>query len=77
VEANIYPLAIYLDDEGVIFNHRFFYKTRNCLTDLLPDETALADCLRVIDVSTYRPGHNLELVMDDEKGRAVAFLVLK
>jgi len=77
VEANIYPLAIYLDDEGVIFNRRFFYKTRNCLTDLLPDETALADCLRVIDVSTYRPGHNLELVMDDEKGRAVAFLVLK
>jgi hypothetical protein len=75
VESNIYPLAVYLDDEGVIFNHDFFYHTPNQLISLLPQASGLADCLRLIEVSSFRPGSHLELVMDDEKGQAVAFLV--
>jgi hypothetical protein len=34
----------------------------------------LAAALRVIDVTDFRPGHHLEVIMDDEKGRTVAFL---
>ncbi|HEX7976672.1 MAG TPA: hypothetical protein VF498_19845, partial [Anaerolineales bacterium] len=74
VESNIYPLAIYLNDPDVIFRRDFFYETPNCLTMLLPDETGLEDCLRVIEVASYRQFHHLELVMDDEQGRAVAYL---
>jgi hypothetical protein len=31
--------------------------------------------LRLIEVSSFSPSHHLDLVMDDEKGLAVAFLV--
>jgi hypothetical protein len=75
VEANIYPLAIPLDDEGVSFNRSFFYDTPNCLVDWIPEYASLADSLRLIAVDSYRPGCHLDLVMDDEQSRAVAFLV--
>jgi len=67
VESNIYPLAIYLDDEGVVFNHDFFYCTPNSLLEFLPTETHFFDCLRLIEVASFRPDHHLELVMDDER----------
>ncbi len=74
VESNIYPLAVYLDDEDAIFNHHFFYDTPNTLTEYLPKEATRVDTLRVIDVAAFRPGCHISLVMDDEQGRAVAFL---
>jgi hypothetical protein len=74
VESNIYPLGIYLQDEGAVFNREFFYDTPNSLSRYLSLEPGLAHCLRLIDVSSFRPGHHLDLVMDDEQGRAVAFL---
>lgn len=73
IEANIYPLAIYLDDPDVVFNRDFFYRTPNVLEEYLPANHA--SCLRLIRVSTFRPAHKLSLVMDDEQGRAAAFLV--
>jgi hypothetical protein len=75
VEANIFPLAVDLEDEGVIFNRDFFYNTPNNLVDFIPVDDQLSNCIRLIKVSSYRPGHNLSLVMDDERGRATAFLV--
>jgi len=32
MEAQIYPLALYLDGDDVVFNHDFFYNAPNCLT---------------------------------------------
>jgi hypothetical protein len=75
VESNIYPLAIYLDDKDVVFNRGFFYDTPNRLLDLVPNESNLINCLRLIEVDDFRTGHHLELVMDDEQGRAAAYLV--
>jgi hypothetical protein len=75
VEANIFPLAIDLDDEDVIFNHEFFYDTPNQLADFIPVSEQLTSCLHLIRVSSYRPRHALRLVMDDEDGRAAAFLI--
>jgi hypothetical protein len=77
VEANIFPLAIDLDDEDVVFNRQFFYHTPNHLADFIPVNEQLSNCLRLIKVSSYRPGHVLRLVMDDEDGRAAAYLVPK
>jgi len=75
IESNIYPLAIYLDDPDVRFNRQFFYETRNHLTVYLPEASKCRQVLRLINVTSFRPGHHLELVMDDEKGQAVAYLV--
>jgi hypothetical protein len=74
VESNIFPLALYLDDSGAVFNRDFFYNTPNRLTKFGFDENNLPDCLRLIAVADFRPKHHLELVMDDEQGRSVAFL---
>jgi len=74
VESNIYPLAINLDDQEVVFNRDFFYSTPNYLKALLPDQASLESSLRVIRVASFRPGHHLELVMDDQAGLSVAYL---
>jgi hypothetical protein len=75
IEARVYPLAIYLDDEEVTFKEDFFYQSPNCLTKILPNDQQQAKCVHLIDVARYRPDHHISLVMDDEEGRAVAFLV--
>jgi len=75
VESEIYPLAIYLDDKDTIFNRDFFYNTPNQLLKFLPKASDLLDTLRLIAIDSYRPGHHLELVMDDERdGLTMAFL---
>jgi hypothetical protein len=75
VEARIYPLGIYLDDEDVQFNREFFYQMPNSLGAFLPDEMELQDCLRLIEVAGFRKNHHLDLVMDADSSRAVAYLV--
>jgi hypothetical protein len=75
IESGIYPLAIYLDDEDMVFNRAFFYETKNMVAKFLPGEAHLKDCISLLDVEKFRPGHRIELVMDDEAGRAVAFLL--
>jgi hypothetical protein len=74
VEANIYPLAIYLDDPDTEFNRPFFYDTPNKLATFLPEALDCAETIRLINVASFRPDHHLELVMDDEKGEALAYL---
>jgi hypothetical protein len=74
IESSIYPLAIFLEDEDVVFNHAFFYDTPNHLVEMFPKEEKFQAGLRVIRVQDYRPDSHLELVMDSEEGRAVAYL---
>jgi hypothetical protein len=75
MEAQIYPLAINLDDQGVVFNRAFFFSTPNHLPDWYasPDEILL-NTLRLIDVQDFAPGQLLTLIMDDDESRAVGFL---
>jgi Pyruvate phosphate dikinase, AMP/ATP-binding domain len=75
VEANIFPLAIYLEDPEVQFNQSFFYDSPNQLAEFLPDATGCTESIRLIKVASVRPGYHLELVMDDDKGKALAYLV--
>jgi pyruvate,water dikinase len=74
VESNIFPLAIYLDDEEAVFSRNFFYNTPNCISDFISGEADTDQCLRLIRVSDFRPQHHLELVMDDNVGISLAFL---
>lgn len=74
MEAKIYPLAIYLDDEDVRFSREFFYNTPNHIQDWISADESLCKSLRLIAVEDFRSNHHITLVMDDEQGRAVAYL---
>ena len=74
VEADIYPLALYPGQGDNIFNWRFLRESANILPDLLPDYAAYADYIRVIDVPAVSGGKLLEIIMDSESGKALAYL---
>jgi hypothetical protein len=75
MEAHIFPLAVTLGESGSVFNRPFFDETPNHLTDHLPGADAdLLASLRLMRVEDFRPGHALTLIMNDEAGRAVAYI---
>ncbi|MCX6034072.1 MAG: hypothetical protein NTV38_03725, partial [Chloroflexi bacterium] len=74
MEAHIYPLNVNLDDRDSVFNRGFFYKTPNRLPDFIAAGETLLRTLRLIKVEDFRQGYSLSLVMNDEVGKAVAFL---
>jgi hypothetical protein len=74
MEAQIFPLALFLDREDVAFNRDFFYNSPNCISDWISIDPPLKDCLHLLAVATCHPGHHIELVMDDEANTAMAFL---
>jgi hypothetical protein len=74
LEQQIYPLAIYLDDEQSIFNREFFDNLPNHVEEWITVDEKIRDSLHLIRVSDYRPGYSLRIVMSDEKSRAVGFL---
>ncbi len=76
VEAKIYPLPIYPDAEGAVFNHRFFAEARNNLPDISPRDAALTDYIKVIDVPAVSSGKVMEVVMDGKNERAIGYLKL-
>jgi len=73
MEAQIYPLAICIDHPEAIFNRDFFYNTPNALCDWVKCGDPVKECIRLVAVSAYKPGSHLDLVMDDEKGLALAY----
>ena len=74
VEANIYPLALSLQESETVFQQDFFTDNRNSLLDLLPSEGEWQESLRVIDIPSVRNGMILEVAMDGDVGEALAYL---
>ncbi len=76
MEAQIYPLAVDLDDERTIFRREFFYDTPNRLMAFLPDErwAPIALALRLIAVEDYRAGKRMSLFLDALHGHGVGFV---
>ncbi|MCJ7518844.1 MAG: PEP/pyruvate-binding domain-containing protein [Anaerolineaceae bacterium] len=77
LEAQIYPLAIMLDDPLSILQPSFFYHAPNSLGDLIPADETAKERLRVIRISSFRKDHTLRLVMDEEHSMAVGYLTPK
>jgi hypothetical protein len=76
MEADIYPLGVFLDDEKTIFKRELFYDTPNRLNQFVSvDSPRVSNALRLIAVRDYRFNHHLDLIMDAQKSYAVAFLV--
>ncbi len=73
LEGQIFPLATYIGEDD--FNRKFFYETQNRLSEWINVEPQLFERLRLIKVSDYMEDHHLELIMNGEEERAVAFLV--
>lgn len=73
LEGQIFPLATYIGEDD--FNRDFFYKTPNRLSEWINVDPPLFERLRLIKVSDYMEDHHMELIMNGEEGRAVAFVV--
>jgi hypothetical protein len=74
VESKIYPLPLFPDNEGIVFNKQFIDKAVNQLPTLSPRDRALANYVKVINVSQVYPGKLLRVVMSAEESQALAYL---
>lgn len=74
VEADIHYLALYPDEDGVVFADGFLRGSENALTSLLPDAEPLADVVRVIDVPAATGGLRLHVAMDGRRQEALGYL---
>jgi hypothetical protein len=74
VEAHIFILAIALDDPETEFNSSFFLETENSLEEILPDEAKWGDIVRVIDIASITDGKLLELAMNGDEEKALAYV---
>lgn len=75
MEAQIYPLAVPLDDKNTRFNWDFFSLAPNILQDLIDADNFIVDCVQLIDINAVRSGYHIEMIMDDAQDQAIAFLV--
>ncbi len=74
VESGIHYLPLYPDDSGVVWNDDFLTGSDNCLAEVAPDFADMAGVVRVIRIADAAEGKLLQLVMDAEADKALAFL---
>jgi hypothetical protein len=74
VESEIFPLALYPDEEETVFDWEFFRNSPNSLAELLPGSAEYAEYVRVIDVSKASGGRFLEVIMNGESSEAIGYL---
>ncbi|MCA9756860.1 MAG: nucleotidyltransferase domain-containing protein [Candidatus Eisenbacteria bacterium] len=74
VEAGIRYLPLYPDEDGNVFQERFFRASRNLLPELLPEHEHLEATIRVIDVPSLTKGRVLRILMNADLDEAVGVL---
>ncbi|OGO31462.1 MAG: hypothetical protein A2136_10295 [Chloroflexi bacterium RBG_16_54_11] len=74
MEAQIFPLAVNLDEPETTFNRDFLYNTPNCIGKWIGESAVTVQAVRLISVTDYRTGFHINLAMDDEAGLAIAYL---
>ncbi len=70
VEANIRYLPLYPDEEGNIFNDKFFNESKNIIGDLTNEFAELKDTVKVIDLIAETDGMILKILMNAEMDAA-------
>jgi len=75
LESQIYPLALQLDNPATLFKREFFDEATNHLLEFLPEAAEFASSLRLLRIEDVYPGQTLRVIMNEDIGRAVAFLV--
>ncbi len=71
VEADIYPLSIYLDKEGNYFNREFIDKASNKLAYFLEEYSDYSPFVKIIDVKKETKGKSLHIFMSLKKLRSI------
>ncbi len=74
VESGINYLPLYPDDPGVVWNDDFLQGSANCLAEVAPEYADMEGVVRVIRVADAANGRLLQVVMDAEADKALAFL---
>jgi hypothetical protein len=74
VESGIHYLPLYPDDEEVVWSEDFLNGSANCLAEVAPNYADMASVVRVIRVADASGGKLLQVIMDAETDRALAFL---
>lgn len=75
MEASIYPLAINLDNDEVIYQTEFFEDTPSKTQEFFPEiDLSLSNTVKLIDIEEVYPDRHLELIMNNEEGKAIAYL---
>jgi hypothetical protein len=74
VEAGIFPLPITPGEGDAWLNTELLLRSPNVLGELLPADAVYARYIRVIDVPRVTGGRHLEVVMNGEKEKGVAYL---
>jgi hypothetical protein len=75
MEAQIYPIAVPLDEPDTHFQREFFDNAPNAITSFINVDEQTAACVQLIDIAAYRPNHHIEIIMDDAQDQVTAFLV--
>ncbi|MHC4872670.1 MAG: PEP/pyruvate-binding domain-containing protein [Planctomycetota bacterium] len=73
VEADIIPLPLYPDDEGVVFDTDFFNNSENLLLKFEEKAGDYADVVKIIDIRKERNG-TLNVYLDEKEPRGVGFI---
>ncbi|MBZ0264822.1 nucleotidyltransferase domain-containing protein [bacterium] len=74
VESSIRYLPLYPDQKENIFNEHFLKRSKNILSEILPDYSYLEATLRVIDVPKTTDGKVLKIFMNADLDEAVGIL---
>jgi hypothetical protein len=68
VESQIYPLALHPEEPGEHLNWDFIKQAANQISKFIPEQTQANRCIKVIHIPTERPGYQMEIIMDGQKG---------
>ncbi len=74
VEADIIYLPVFPDQETAAFNNRFFNRSPNSLTKILPDYAEYKNVIRVIDVPAAYQGTYVQVIADGRTRKAICYL---
>ncbi len=72
VEAEIKYLPLYPDDPGILMKDAFLTRSKNILTEILPDFSELSRVIFVTDIRKETEGKVLKVLMNEEINEAIA-----
>jgi len=74
VEAQIRYIPLYPDEKNNILNNKFFRFSKNILSDILPEFSDLADCVKVFDIPAESNEKILKIFMNAELNEAIGYI---
>jgi pyruvate, water dikinase len=74
IEAEIIYLPVFPELPSARFNRRFFQKSPNNLSNLLPEFAEFADYISLIDVPSACGGSNAHVIADSQTRKSICFI---